>query len=272
MNIPSKYFTQRQSFAVLNTSSEGLEKLTHLRWVAVNFPAGWTHWYLAQIPENFPTLQIYPCGLSWCRLAGCDCSALPDRVHDLQLETETWALLQNLEKSWGMLLSLVAWHWTCLMAIRSFSRQAWEWEFSQRPGPHLKGVLTRTCVLALFSLAGLVPESQTCFYIYQNFWSPLGTATLCQWNHVLLIPCQCCIASSQPCQLTHCWGQQWRGDQPSPPASWVTQGPALVASPACSLVSFRQILPVLLLLQLTSIFVHFYLGSSSWQLLTALSK
>lgn len=31
INIPSKYFTQRQLFAVLNISSEGLEKLTHLR-------------------------------------------------------------------------------------------------------------------------------------------------------------------------------------------------------------------------------------------------
>lgn len=23
-------------------------------------------------------------------------------------------------------------------------------------------------------------------------------------------PCQCCVASSQPCQMTHCWGQPWR--------------------------------------------------------------
>lgn len=91
INTHSKYFPPRQAFAVLNISSEGLEKLTHLRWAALNFPAGWTHWYLAQIPANFPTLQKYPCGLSWCRLVGCDCSALPDRVHNLELEAEMWA-------------------------------------------------------------------------------------------------------------------------------------------------------------------------------------
>lgn len=173
---------------MLNNSSESLEKLTHLRWVALNFPAGWTHWYLAQIPENFPTLQKYPCGLSWCCPVGCNCSALSDRVPNLELETEMWAYCRIWRKVGGRFY--LWWPDTelNLMAIKSCSRQTWEWEFSQRLSPHSKGVLTRTCVLALFSLAGLVPESQTCFYIYQNFWSPLGTAILCQWNHVLLIP------------------------------------------------------------------------------------
>lgn len=60
------------------------------------------------------------------------------------------------------------------------------------------------------------------------------------------------------------------GGQPSPPASWVTQGPALVTSPAFSLVSFIQVLPVLLLLQLTpilSIFIWDHLLSASSSLL-----
>lgn len=105
----------------------------------------------------------------------------------------------------------MAWHWTCLMAIRSYSRQTWEWEFSQRLGPHLKGVLTRTCTGSLLTCWPCAWEPDLLLYIYQNFWSPLGTAILASESMCCSSPCQCCIASSQPCQLTHCWGQQWRG-------------------------------------------------------------
>lgn len=182
-------------------------------------------------------------------------------------------LLQDLEKSWGTLLSLMAWHWTCLMAIRSYSRQTWEWEFSQRLGPHLKGVLTRTCTGSLLTCWPCAWEPDLLLYIYQNFWSPLGTAILCQWIHVLLI-----ALSVLYCQL------------PALPADTLLR-PAVerVAScPHLPLGSPRDQSSSLLLLfhycpsdrpfqywkllQLTFIFVHFYLGSSSCQLLTALLK
>lgn len=52
-------------------------------------------------------------------------------------------------------------------------------------------------------------------------------------------PCQCYIASSQPCQLTHCWGQQWR--------RWPASPTCLLGHPAtsahhlsCFLISILQ--------------------------------
>ena len=141
-------------------------------------------------------------------------------------------LLQDSEKKWGALLSLVAPWWTCLMAIRSCSRQTWECAFLQRLGPHWKWVLTWTCVLTLFSLAGLVPESQTCFYIYQNFWSPLGTAILCQWSHVLLVPLTVlyCQLLALPADTLLRPAVERMGSHPHPPAG----SPALITSPAFS--------------------------------------
>lgn len=139
----------------------------------------------------------------------------------------------------------MAWHWTCLMAIRSFSRQTWEWEFSQRLGPHLKGVLTRTCTGSLLTCWPCAWEPDLLLYIYQNLKS-LGNSYPLPVNPcVAHRPVSAVLPAPSPASWHTAEASSGEGGQLSPPASWVTQGPELITSPAFSLLSFRQALPVL---------------------------
>lgn len=52
-------------------------------------------------------------------------------------------------------------------------------------------------------------------------------------------PCQCYVASSQPCQLTHCWGQQRRG-WPAIPTCLLGHPGTSAHHPSCFLISVLQ--------------------------------
>lgn len=174
-------------------------------------------------------------------------------------------LLKDSEKRWGTILSLVAPRWTCLTAIRSCSRNTWEWVFTETGSPLERSTNMGMCADSFLTCWPCAWEPDLFLYISKFLKSLGNNYSLPVKPRVAHAPVTTVLPTPGPASWHVAEASSREYGQPSPPACWVTQGPVLSTSPAFTLVSFRLAPPVLFLL-LQLIFI------SACQLLTSLLK